>query len=152
MRQIVVALLLTGILAGSASCSSAHKTNKAAAGRTAVVNGDWELQDLPGTTIPMSQLYTGKRPFLHIDVAAGRASGNTGCNSFSGPVRVRSGHIRFSENMMMTKMYCQGEGETSFIQVLKKVDAYRSDSATLTLLSAELPVMQFNRKLDAGDK
>jgi heat shock protein HslJ len=151
MKRSIFKLFLLAGLTGIAACSSTHSASQSNRPHPSWLNGDWAVNDIPGTTIPFAQLYTGRKPFIHIDVTAARANGNTGCNSFSGPVKIKGRHITFSDKMIMTRMYCQGEGETTFVQSLQKIDAYRTDSATLTLLAGELPVMQLTRTTPVTD-
>ena len=46
----------------------------------------------------------------------------------------------------MTMMACGGEGEKSFLEMLKKVNQYTQSGNTLTLLIGDIAVMSFEKK------
>ncbi len=108
--------------------------------------GGWELTYISGLKIAFDGLYPKRKPSLFFDEATNKFNGNTGCNSFSGVVAVEQDKIHFPDTMMMTKMYCEGEGEVSFLKALKTIDNYSIQDGTLNLLMGNVPVMKFIRK------
>lgn len=108
------------------------------------INGPWELNFISGRKIAFEGLYPGIKPLIVFDVANKRISGNTGCNSFSGKLRINGNKIDFKEPMAMTKMFCEGEGEHAFTEILKKVTSYAlNDSNELIFLQDNTVVMRF---------
>jgi heat shock protein HslJ len=92
-------------------------------------------------------LYPNKKPAITINVATNTVSGNTGCNSFNGPLKVDGKKIDFNTPMAMTKMMCQGDGETVFIQTLQKINTWSvSDGNTLNLITGDIAMMRFTKK------
>ena len=109
--------------------------------------GTWELNDIEGTEIVFDSLYSGKKPTISFDQAEMKAGGQTSCNHFSGPFNIDGNKISFSEPMTMTKMFCPGEGENTFLATLKKVDTWAvSDTNTLILKKGDNELMRFVKK------
>src|SRR5690606_25014597 len=107
----------------------------------------WVLNYISGPRIAFEGLYPDKKPQLVFTVADKRVSGNTGCNSFSGPLVVDGNKIDFNQPMALTKMACRGEGETVFLETLKKVNTYSvSDGNTLTFIMGDIAMMRFSKK------
>jgi heat shock protein HslJ len=109
------------------------------------LDGSWQLTYISGIKIALEGLYPERKPVLNLDEANKRFSGNTSCNSFSGVLTIEENKLHFPETMMMTKMFCQGEGEASFVNALKIVDSYAIEGNTLKLLVNNVPVMKFTR-------
>ncbi len=81
------------------------------------------------------------------DLEQKRVSGNTSCNQFSGPLHTNGNEIRFTEPMVMTKMLCPGDGESTFLQVLEKIDRYTlTNGNTLNFMMGDMAMMRFTRK------
>lgn len=98
------------------------------------LNGSWELADIPGARISVAGMYPNKKPVITFDVNDNKFVGNTSCNNFSGLLVVYGNKINFNKAMAMTKMACQGEGELTFIEALKKIDTFTiNDDNTLSL-------------------
>ena len=110
------------------------------------LSGSWQLNYISGLKIAFEGLYPGKKPFLNLDVSNSKMTGNTSCNNISGNFRIEGNHIFFGENMIMTKMFCEGGGEQAFLEMLKKVNAYSVNETTLTFLIDDVTVMRFERK------
>lgn len=125
--------------------SSAAQTGSSGSG-TGALGGRWELNYISGPRIAFEGLYPEQKPTLTFG-SDGRLSGNTSCNAFNGPVTVNGNTIRFAENMAMTRKMCPGEGESVFLNTLKRVNRYAlSDPNTLVLLADDVAVMRFTRK------
>ncbi|KAB7732659.1 META domain-containing protein [Rudanella paleaurantiibacter] len=118
----------------------------AAGKNTGALGGSWELNYISGPRIAFGGLYPEQKPTLTFGTD-GRLSGNTSCNAFNGPVTVSGNGIRFADSMAMTRKMCPGEGETVFLNTLKRVNRYAlSDPNTLVLLTDDVAVMRFTRK------
>ena len=112
------------------------------------LRGTWELNYITGPRIAFDELYPNKKPMLKFDVEGKRVSGYTSCNSFNGPLKAAGTRITFNAPLAMTKMACvEGNGETVFLQTLKKVTSFSvSDSNTLTLTMGDIAMMRFTKK------
>lgn len=139
-------LVLFVALTSFAACSNSKKTTGNMTD-TAVLNGTWELNYITGPRIAFDGLYPEKRPTITFDVAAGKISGNTSCNSFNGKLNVDGNKINFNDPMAMTRMLCQGQGETTFLESLKKINSWSvSDGNTLNLIMGDIAMMRFTKK------
>lgn len=121
-------------------------TNSKVAAGQASPDGTWELDYISGTRIAFEGLYPNKKPILKLDLAASEASGNTSCNQYSCTVSVKGSQISFGD-AKTTRMFCEGGGETAYLEMLKKVNGFGvSDNNTLNLLIGDIAVMRFKRK------
>jgi len=111
------------------------------------LSGTWELNYISGPRIAFNGLYPAKRPIIKFEVSDKRFSGNTSCNSFSGALVADDTTINFTGPIMMTKMACPGEGEATFVEMLKKVSHYDiSGDTTLNFMMGDISVMRFSKK------
>lgn len=108
-----------------------------------ILEGSWELESLAGANV--GELYREKKPLIRFD-AAGKVSGNTGCNNFNGTVHINGSQLVFAKNLATTRMMCPGAGEQSFLQALDKIDAYSIQNGKLILSGGGVMIMQFVRK------
>ena len=111
------------------------------------LDGDWVLNQLTAPGQQADSLYKTKKPTISFNLAAGKFSGNTSCNSFNGPLKVSGNTISFAEPFAMTRMACPGDGEKVFLETLNKVNGYSvTDKNTLQFLVGDLAVMRFTRQ------
>jgi len=155
-------LLMAGLLL--VACNSTDKTTEspakaaadsvtAAENDTAVaatdtlgqLKGNWQLNYITGPRIAFDGLYPDKKPELRFDIPGARVSGNTGCNSLSGPVNISGNTLSFGA-LVTTEMACKGNGEKTFLSTLKKINRYDiTDGNTLHLLMDDMAMMRFTR-------
>lgn len=141
-------ILLVLAIASLGACDS-KKAAADSGNDPASLNGSWELNYITGTRVTAEQLYINKKPMISFNVSESKVNGNTGCNSFTGMIgSVSPGKITFDENMAMTKMFCEGQGETVFLDNIKKVKAFSfSDGGnTLHLTNGDIDVMRLVKK------
>lgn len=114
---------------------------------TAGLTGNWELNYITGPKITFEGLYPDKKPTISFNLADSSASGNSSCNSYSVPVEINGDKISFGEGLA-TLMACEGNGETVYLQTLRKVKTYKlsEDNKTLELIMDGIPMMRFTRK------
>lgn len=146
MRKIIFMLAVTGILF---ACDAKKSTTEAGESTPiASLDGNWELTYVAGTKMEFNNLYPDRKPFILFNTKESKVSGNTGCNSFTGMLgSISDGKIRFDENMAMTKMFCQGEGENTFLQQLKQVNSFDiSDDGMLHLAHDGDDMMRLSKK------
>lgn len=79
----------------------------------------------------------------HLTIASSlkEVSGNSGCNTFGGPVSITGDKMAFG-NLFMTKMFCveTAKQETRFMGVLSSTSTYSITGAELTLYQNGKPV------------
>ena len=130
--------LFVAVSCGSAKMKSASET---------ALNGTWELNFITGEDFAFDELYPQKKPTLSFDLRNKKVSGNTGCNSFNGPVTIEGNKISFKLPMAMTRMMCEGAGETTFLETLASVNTYAiTENNTLALMKDDIAVMRFSAK------
>lgn len=144
MKTNIFALFISCCL--FTACDSSKKTTTSMNG-SSKLNGTWELNYITGSRIAFDGLYPNKKPTITFDVAKNTLNGNTGCNSFNGPLKVDGNKISFTDPMAMTKMMCPGDGETVFLQTLQKVNSWSvSDGNTLNFIMGDIATMRFTKK------
>ncbi|WP_028298391.1 META domain-containing protein [Olivibacter sitiensis] len=111
------------------------------------LTGSWELEYITGPRIAFDGLYPNRKPEVNFDASEKRASGNTGCNTFSGGYTQNGDGLSFSKNMIMTKMFCQGDGEQVFVSTLEKVKTYKLNGEKLSFYDGDVELMRFHKKL-----
>lgn len=110
------------------------------------LQGTWILNYITGPRIAFDGLYPEDKPQIQFD-ASGNLSGNTSCNSFSAPLTL-TGHDWKLGDITHTEKACGGNGEQVFLSTLKKVNKYDvTDGNTLQLMSGDIAVMRFTKKL-----
>jgi heat shock protein HslJ len=111
------------------------------------LQGSWELTYISGPKIAFEELYPNKKPTIVFDAATQKVMGTTSCNSFNGPYTTDGQKLSFPEPLVMTRMFCDGQGEPLFVETLKKVTGYAlTDDKTLTLLAGDIAVMRLVKK------
>ena len=143
MKRLV---LFTVIISSLTACTT-MKPGSIGNGGLSQLGGTWELNYISGPRIAFNGLYPGKKPTIKFDIAEKRFSGNTSCNSFSGALIADDTTINFTEPFIMTKMACPGEGEATFVEMLKKVSNYTiTNDSTLNFTMGDIAVMRFTKK------
>lgn len=139
MKQIFSILVLSIVLI---ACKSTKTLSS-----NASLAGEWELNYISGPRIAFEGLYPNRKPGIRFSPETkDQVSGNTSCNSFSGKVKLDGNTISFNEPLAMTKMFCEGGGETTFVEMLKKVNRYAVSGDTLSFMIDDVAVMRFMRK------
>jgi len=152
MKKII--LILACIAVFTSSCNSTkssttdENTTATKENNLSGLDGIWELNYISGTKIAFEGLYPDKKPFLSFNTKDGRVSGNSGCNSFTGSMSVSNSYLHLDDSMAMTKMFCPGNGESNFLDGLKKINGYSisDEGKTLNLLSGDVAIMRFEKK------
>jgi heat shock protein HslJ len=141
MRKILISIALPCLFLACNSGKKASSENNLAA-----LDGKWQLNYITGPRIAFDGLYPDNKPTITFDLKRNKISGNTSCNNFSSPLNASGKKISFKDAMAMTKMACPGEGETVFLQALKKVNSYDVTAGyTLTLLMDDVAMMRFTK-------
>lgn len=108
------------------------------------ISGSWQLSYINDHTMPFDVMYP-TRPTLVIDTEKNIVSGNTGFNTYSCPVTIKSSGLTLAE-CEATKVACEGPGEAIYLKDLKKINNYTlADENTLVLFTGDNTVMKFTR-------
>jgi heat shock protein HslJ len=109
--------------------------------------GEWELNYISGPRIAFDGLYPDKKPQISFNLPANELGGNTSCNGFSSKITIEGNKISIAEPFAKTMIFCEGGGESTFLNMLKKVNRYTvTDGNTLTFLIDDIAVMRFTKK------
>ena len=129
------------------SCKSAsHKTSQT--DEKQQLEGEWVLNYIKYPQQKLQELYSGRIPFIRLDLKQNIVSGNNGCNSFSGKMSVSGNTMNFKGPMTATKMYCEGQGESVFMENLAKTESFSisKDGKTLQITGGGILLMSFVKK------
>ncbi|GAB3656898.1 META domain-containing protein [Echinicola sediminis] len=132
MKQLKLSTLLFVLFLGMSSCSSVSNLNPL----KMLTGNNWVLSTLMGGGLDM---FGEGLPFLSF-TDAGRLAGSTGCNSFSGNFQLSGTDLNLDPGAM-TRKACPGNGESIFIDALKKVSKFKVSSDKLTLLDGASELM-----------
>lgn len=109
--------------------------------------GEWELFYITGPRIAFEGLYPNRKPVLNFDLQKATVSGNTSCNSLNGELKAEAENkISFKKGFAVTKMFCEGTGEHTFLKTLDQVETYAIKDSVLSLSSNMGVVMKFKKK------
>ena len=123
---------------------------KAVAVESSGLYGDWELNYISGPRIAFDGLYPDKKPMITFNSTVNELGGNTSCNGFSSKITIDGNKITIAEPFAKTMIFCEGGGETTFLNMLKKVNKYAvTDGNTLTFMIDDVAVMRFAKKVTA---
>lgn len=135
-------IIILFVLLGFAGWGCSANKSLTRGSQTEDLQGRWELSYMEGAATNST-----RTPFIAFDLAAMRVSGNTGCNSFSGPLKANNDSIDFNQPFILTKMFCEGGGEERFLGTLERVTRFRvSDGTTLEFYSGDEVVMRFLKR------
>ena len=144
MKKITLLLALTfGIFT---SCDS--KKALVPSGSQSL-EGNWELNYISGPRIAFEGLYPNEKPNITFNIKENLVMGKNSCNSYTGNFKAEANKITFKEaGMASTKMFCEGQGESTYMTTLAKINGFSisEDGKTLTLLTGDVAMMRFERK------
>ncbi len=110
------------------------------------LSGTWQLAELPGAKFPIDSSYPSAKPFINFDLANKRFSGNTSCNHYGGELIIKNNILDFTGPIIMTEMYCGGEGEPVFINTLISINNFSIRDSSLFFKKGDSVKMTFKRK------
>ncbi len=109
-------------------------------------NTIWELEYISGPRIAFEGLYPDKKPKITFNTAINEVSGTSSCNGYMAKFTLDGKTISFGEPGPTTMMFCEGGGEQTFLQMMKKVNNYSIDKdGKLNLNVGEVPMMRFKK-------
>lgn len=137
--KILFLFILASIIG---ACSSTKKISN-----DTLFNTTWELEYLSGPRIAFDGLYPDKKPKITFNKTTNKVEGNNSCNGYSADYTLNGNNISFGEPGPTTMMYC-GEGETFFLNTIKKINSYTIDAdGKLNLMLDNSSMMRF-KKID----
>jgi heat shock protein HslJ len=119
---------------------------KDTANNDALYSTTWELDYISGPRIAFEGLYPNKKPSIKFDKSTSQVFGNAGCNGYSAPYTLKGNSLTFGEQGPTTMMFCEGGGEQTFLQTIKKITSYSIDKdGKLNLIMNDVPMMRFKK-------
>lgn len=111
---------------------------------TLLAGSAWRLTELNGRA-PVASPGDGV-PTLQFDASEPRASGNGGCNQYTGPYTQDGSSLRFGP-IVATRRACVDEAanrqETEFLEALHSTTRFRAVGGELVLYAGDRPVAEF---------
>ena len=138
MKSLGVAALLFLLACQSPTAGPSQPASPATAAAaapqprdTTTLNGTWYL--LP---VLASDTATGKIPWLTLNLAGSRFTGNTGCNSMHGKFWFSNSDssLSFGDKFAISKKACPGYNEPAFLKSLGNTTHYKLRNGLLTLV------------------
>ena len=136
-----IALFVVFICMSFVSCT----TSKPAVTTTSL-EGTWELKYITGPRIAFDGLYPNSKPTIAFNLRENKITGNNSCNQYFGALIIDGAKINFEEAKMgMTMMACEGNGDSVYMDALKRIESYTitDDGKTLNLLLGNIVMMRF---------
>ena len=152
---VIFASCNTSKSASNPSTPSAKKVDDASvpvssspSSEEADLEGTWELISLISEPTPFKTLYPTVKPTISFDARPKQVAGTTGCNTYTGAYSLDGKSISFGDGMAMTKIACEGNGESIFVQRLTKTNKFFiKDQTTLMLLDGDVALLEFKKIL-----
>lgn len=148
MKRLALLLVLTAF-----SCKTSKpeaSADKPIPGAIAAnVEGNWQLDFVSAPGKMLEDLYPGEKPTLLYSAKEKHVAGKNGCNNYGGPAHFNNGKVHFETGKFIsTRMFCQGDGEKTYMENLAKITGYdvSEDGMTLTLLADDIATMRFQKK------
>jgi heat shock protein HslJ len=82
---------------------------------------------------------------MQFDLEANTISGSTSCNRFNSTITLDGNTITIG-SPATTKMFCEGQGEPTFVNMLPQVNSYQVKGDVLTLYRDEVEMMHFKKE------
>lgn len=143
MKKITIALSLVMTILLS-SCSVLKKSNSGSKANQDLA-GTWVLTYITGPRIAFDGLYPEKKPTITFDLEEKRISGNTSCNSYGAGILLDKNKIKI-DKPFSTMMACPGNGESTYISTLLKVETFKVNKDTLSFYMDDVEMMRFVRE------
>ncbi len=144
MKKIFFLTILTLLFSISCKSSKNMKTQDTTTSSQYSLTKEtkWVLTSFNGQE-PKEAGFKERLPYMVIDKEAGSIGGNSGCNSFNGPVEIDGSNIKVGM-LAATKAYCMGVPEHEFFTFLNDADNYKITGEKLQLLKGEKVLMEFS--------
>lgn len=123
--------------------NTANVTNNAE--ENVLLDGNWQFANFTMVNTDVKVLFPGERPKLFFDTKVKRFTGNAGCNTIHGNIKVSGNQLQFVQPIASTRMACNASGEKLLMDYLSTVQRYRVTSTTLELFNDSKPCVVFSR-------
>ena len=137
---LVYTLLLIGLVAKAARIDPRPDFYQPQNAKSSNLDGEWFLQPAMA-----SDTATGKTPTLTFYMAKNAFAGNTGCNDMKGAFFANGDTLVFNNQIVTTKMTCQGYNEKVFLDNLSSTTNYRIEDGFLLLLNNKTILSKWGR-------
>lgn len=111
----------------------------------AQLSGTWTLSYITGPRIAFEGLYPNNRPSMEFDLTTNTLSGSTSCNRFNSTIALEGNKITIG-SPATTKMFCEGQGEPTFVNMLPQINSYHVKEDVLTFYRNEVEMMRFTKE------
>jgi heat shock protein HslJ len=143
MHTKVKSFILIAALFSLLTSLNGQSPQKGRASTNAVsLQGKWYLQ----AVLP-SDTSAGRVPEIIFDINQNDFSGNTGCNTMRGKVRITDSSIVFDDQIETTKMHCVGYNEEAFLKNLVRCDGYKIRNGMLILMVSGNESSRWSRQI-----
>lgn len=111
----------------------------------ALYGNTWELDYISGPRIAFNGLYPDKKPKITFNKTTKHVEGNNSCNGYRAAYTLNGNSMSFGDPGPTTMMYC-GEGEQTFLSMIKKINKYSfDDEGKLVLMLDDVAMMRFKK-------
>lgn len=154
LKYLFFSTALLGFVAAGTGCKSGSKApattearppadNKQAKPQKPTLHGSWELEKVYGAKEPFTHLFPQAKPTAVFDLRTNTVNGNNGCNSYNGPISLRTNTLTISD-LVSTKKLCPGVNEQLFMTTIKMTNSYRIDDGKLILMMDDTDLLAFH--------
>lgn len=142
MKKLSIHCLTLVLIFALFSCGESKHAQK----EISSLDGSWQLVYIKNDK-STDELFTARKPTMILNTTAELISGNAGCNSYSGTMKVSKKTIDLTAPMAATKMMCATnmEGEQVYLTTMPKVNAYIVIDNDLMLMEDAKTLMKFER-------
>lgn len=154
-------IVLSAIIAVTAmSCKTAKiqdtvDTNKTEQAMHDQLNGSWKLAYINPSLAQeksLKDLFPGKTPALHFDIAGKSVNGNDGCNNIFGSYQTSGlNGITIGDKLAATMMFCQGVSDQLFMSALKQTTKFTIEQGQLIFSNKDQVIAKFDQVVDLVD-
>lgn len=117
------------------------KTSNEAITQAGLAATTWEVSSIEGKDVVASEFSNGLPTAVF--TTDNKVSGHGGCNSYGGSYTLDTeGNLTFSQ-FMSTKMFCEGNGENSYMKAIGKANKAKIENNNLVLYNGTNAVLVF---------
>ena len=136
MKRIIFIITLTAVMFIFSGCGSTNNLNML----SALTGKSWKLNSLMGSPLNMKNFPMGL-PGINFG-NDGKINGSTGCNNFNGSFKMDKSAVSLDPGAM-TRKFCEGSGETDFLNAIKQVNKMKMDGNVLKMMNGSKELLSF---------
>ncbi|OMP30539.1 hypothetical protein BKM32_09785 [Mangrovimonas sp. DI 80] len=144
----ILSIFITGCNASKKENTMSYESHESEMKNTNSLEGTWEANYIMGGPKDFSDIYPHGAPKITFDLEKETTAGQTGCNNFSGPIKIDGNSIQFNEAMAVTRKMCPDmTGEKLFLDTLKKINKFSisEEGHTLNLIIGDIAAMKLHK-------